>query len=130
MQRLLVSLEVKRGETLGQLNELFRRMVQLKEELELVEQQIQVGRGVMDGLEQAQDAIKEQIKAEEIANFQASKDKEVREIVEKRKTQNQTQSQSQQNLSQSLMQSESKTSVPGTKEFVGGGNRVGDEEHK
>ena len=91
-QQLLVNMEVKRGETLGSLNELFRRMAQLKEELEVVEQQIQVGRGVMDGLEQAQEIIKTQIKADQIADFQeqktkenVAKEKEAQEIIAKRK---------------------------------------------
>ncbi len=94
-QQLLVNLEVKRGETLGSLNQLFREMAQEKEKLELIEQQIQVGRGVMDGLEQAQEIIKEQIKADQIADFQEqkaktneAKEKEAQEIIAKRKEEN------------------------------------------
>ena len=126
-QKLLVSLEVKRGETLGQLNDLFRNMVQLKEQLEVTEQQIQVGRGVMDGLEQAQLSIKEQIKGEEIADFQEQKSldmqrksAEAQTIIEERKK----------NRTTELIKSESRSSISGMKEFVGGAGKIGDEEHK
>ncbi len=127
-QHLLVNLEVKRGETLGSLNQLFREMAQEKEKLELIEQQIQVGRGVMDGLEQAQEIIKEQIKADQIADFQEqkaktneAKEKEAQEIIAKRK---------ESKSSVFGPNIENKTSVPGIQGFVGGGEKVGQEEHK
>ena len=101
--RFLMRLEVIRTETLGQLNELFRRMVQLEEELELVKQQIQVGRGLMDGLEQAQRAIKEITQGDKVVEFRAKKEEEAK----------------------SVLKSESKTSVPGTKAYIGGGEQIG-----
>ena len=133
LQQLLVNLEVKRGETLGSLNELFRRRAQLQEELEVVEQQIQVGRGVMDGLEQAQTVIKEEIKSVQIAEFQErksmeyeSKEQEAMSIIEKRKNEKKASGAK----SSVFGDINSKTSVPGTVGFIGGGERVGQEEHK
>jgi len=59
MERVSMRLEVLRAETLGALNNHFRRKVQLKEELDENEVQIHFKRGIMEGLFQAKGVIEE-----------------------------------------------------------------------
>jgi hypothetical protein len=66
MERVKMRLEVHRAETLRLIDQHFREMVQKKEEFEESERQLQVGRGVMFGLEKAQETISEVQKEDEL----------------------------------------------------------------
>lgn len=54
-----MKLEVHKNETLSQLNEVFRRKVQLDEETKENDVQLQFLRGILHGLTAAQKAVKE-----------------------------------------------------------------------
>jgi predicted nuclease with TOPRIM domain len=65
-ERLLMVIETHRAETLAKLNEMFRMRTQKIEELEELEVQLQVGRGIMQGLEQCQNEIQELAKTRRV----------------------------------------------------------------
>ena len=79
MESLIMQLEVIRGETLGELNKCFRLKVQLQEQLDENEVLIHFKRGIMDGLEQAQNAIKKSIEADKIEKIRAERIQEIRD---------------------------------------------------
>ena len=66
MERILMRLEVVKGETLGQLNVCFRKKIQLEEELEENEVQIHFKRGLMEGLARTQAIIDDIQKSDQL----------------------------------------------------------------
>jgi len=59
MEQVIMKLEVHKNETMSQLNEVFRRKVQLEEETKENDVQLQFLRGILQGLAAAQKAAKE-----------------------------------------------------------------------
>lgn len=68
-EKILMKLEVIRGEALSTLNQLFRFKVQLEEQLEENEVKIHYNRGIMDGLERVQTEITEIAKGERLSKL-------------------------------------------------------------
>lgn len=73
-ERLFMRCEQHRGESIAKLNELFAKRTQLKEELEEVEVQIQVGRGDMFGVEWVQNQIREIGKEDKLQEVKKEKE--------------------------------------------------------
>lgn len=71
--RILMKLEVVRGETLGKLNILFRQKVQLKEQYDENEVLIHFERGKMQAFEDYQKIIQEIQKADKIEAIRATR---------------------------------------------------------
>lgn len=72
-EKILMRLEVIRGETLATLNQHFRFKVQLEEQMEENEVKIHYHRGVMDGLERIQNEIADISKGTKIAEMKAKR---------------------------------------------------------
>jgi len=73
MEQVIMKLEVQKNEVMSQLNELFRRKVQLEEETKENEVQLQFQRGILHGLTAAQKAAKEIQQGERIVAMRAKR---------------------------------------------------------
>ena len=70
MERLIMKLEVMGAETLGKLNEHFRKKVQLEEQQKENEALLHFHRGVLFGIQRAQEVAKEIQKGEQIETME------------------------------------------------------------
>ena len=73
MEQVIMKLEVQKSEIMSQLNEVFKRKVQLEEETKENEVQLQFLRGILHGLTAAQKATKEIQQGEQIETMIAKK---------------------------------------------------------
>ena len=64
-EQIRMKLEVRKAETLGELNKAFRLKVQLEEQLEENEVQIHFKRGKMDAFDEIQKIVEDVAKAEQ-----------------------------------------------------------------
>ena len=75
MEQVIMKLEVQKNEIMSQLNEVFRRKVQLEEEVKENEVHLQFLRGTLHGLEAAQKAVKGIQQGEQIEAMRAKNTK-------------------------------------------------------
>ena len=68
-----MKLEVLRGDKLAKTNELFRRKVQLSEELKEVEDNLQYARGTMEAFKEFQELVVHMEQAEKIEELKAKR---------------------------------------------------------
>ena len=73
MEKVIMKLEVQKNEVMSQLNEVFRRKVQLEEETKENDVQLQFLRGILHGLTAAQKATKEIQQGEQIVAMRTKK---------------------------------------------------------
>ena len=71
MERIYLKLQVLKGETLSELNEQFRRKVQLEEERAENEVKLQFNRGRMQAFDEVQHILKNMRKADELEAVKA-----------------------------------------------------------
>jgi hypothetical protein len=84
MQRLLMRLEVIKGETLGKLNRSFREKVQLEEQVKENEIALHFNRGVMQAMELVAEEITKIIDEDRL--IQARADRDAKRIADATKT--------------------------------------------
>jgi len=72
-EKMIMKLEVLRGDKLAKTNELFRRKVQLTEELKEVEDNLQYARGSMDSFKEFQEVVVRMEQAEKIEEMKLKK---------------------------------------------------------
>ena len=72
MERLIMRIEIVGAETLAKINETFRKKVQLKEQADENEVQLHFLRGILWGLNKAEEVIKEVGKGEQIEAMEES----------------------------------------------------------
>jgi len=78
-EKLIMKLEVLRGDKLAKTNELFREKVQLTERLSDVENNIQYARGAMDAFEEFQKLLLSMDQAEKIEEIKAQRQRQLQQ---------------------------------------------------
>lgn len=83
-ERVVQKLEVIRGETLGEINVLFREKVQTEEKLDEIESKIHYKRGIMDAFEKFAAVMQEVTEGERLEQLRTKRLSEMaaRKIVE------------------------------------------------
>ena len=82
-EKMIMKLEVLKGDKLAKTNEMFREMVQLKERLGEVENNIQYARGAMDAFVEFQKLVVDMEQAQKIEDIKAQRQAKLQSIPEK-----------------------------------------------